>query len=375
MSKINVLLLTLNSRIGGTERMILGLAKGLDKDKYDPVICALVGNGDLISEAKNIGIEAVDLKMMGPLDFTVFFKIRRLIKQYKISILHTFLYHTNILGRIIGKTSGVPVVISTQRSTDEWRKFYHVFFDKITAGMADVIISNSVAGKNRLVETEQIPQDKIRVVYNGIEIDAEKCAKIGMEIRAALGIAPETKVIGTVANLKPAKCLRYLISCIPHVMKEFPDIKVVIVGYGPLRRNLERLAGALNVSDKVIFTGFQPDAVCYTASFDVFVLPSIWEGTPVSLMEAMALGKGIIASGVGGVPELIRSGKDGVLIPPENIGELSQMIIKLIAEPQFCRILGQSARQRMLSDFPLERMVKDTEAIYRELLEKKNVKI
>jgi len=359
--RLNVLHLALNSSIGGTERMVLSLAGHLNKDLFQSLICTLVGDGTLIAEARRCGIPAVDLRMRGAFDIRIIGKLKRLIKRERVDILHTYLYHANILGRFIGRWFAVPAVISTQRSTDNWRAFHHRVIDRWTAGMADVIVSNSLAGKRRLVQTENIPEDKIKVIYNGIEVDAAGAGARGAALKKSLGIEHGTRVIMSVANLKQSKGLAYLIRAMPHVLRFYPDTRLVIVGYGPLRAELEALSRAVGVADTVIFAGYQSDAVGHIAFCDIFVLPSLWEGTPVALMEAMALGKPVVASDVGGVSEIVDHFHTGFLVPPEDAVWISEAVLTLLSNPHLSRKLGRKAREKIEKDFPLHTMVRETE--------------
>lgn len=366
-TRLNVLMLALNSSIGGTEQMILSLLRHLNKERFNCTLCTLVGDGTLVAEARRSGIRAVDLRMRGPLDLRIVGKLKALIKDGRVDILHTYLYHANILGRIMGRFLDVPAVISTQRSTDNWRLFYHRLIDRWTAGMADVIISNSLAGKRRLVQIEKIPDDKIKVIYNGIEVNAAAAEKRGAALRRSLGIAEGAPVIVTVANLKHSKGLSYLVRAMPHVVRFYPEVKLVVVGYGPLKTELEDLAKELGVGKSVIWAGYQSDAVGHISFCDIFVLPSLWEGTPVALMEAMALGKPVIATEVGGVAEIVDHFRNGFLIPPRDTVWLYEAVLTLLSNPLLRRRFGQKAREKIEKDFPLHTMVRETEELYLRL--------
>jgi glycosyltransferase involved in cell wall biosynthesis len=151
------------------------------------------------------------------------------------------------------------------------------------------------------------------------------------------------------------------------VVRFYPDAKLVIVGHGPLRRDLENMARALRVWQNVVFAGYQTDAVAHTAMCDIFVLPSLWEGTPVAMMEAMALGKPVIATDVGGVPEIVDHYENGFLVPPGDTVWLYEAILTLLSNPQLCARFGENARMKMEKDFQLSRMVNETEDLYLRL--------
>jgi len=369
--KRNILYLTLNSSIGGTEIMILTLSKNLNREKYNPVICSLVGDGTLIREASNCGITAYDLKMRGPFDVTIIFKLLRLINKERIHIMHTYLYHTNILGRVMGWVTRVPVIISTQRSTDPWRKWYHRALDRITARLCDVIISNSIAGKERLIKKEKIKEDKIIIINNGIEKAFPCDMPMLHRLKEQCGILADSPVIGTVSNLKPAKGLRYLLQAFKYISEKNNKAKLVIVGYGELYNELEQYAEDLGVLHNVRFTGFQSNAIDYISFFDVFVISSLWEGTPVSLLEAMSLGKPVVATDVGGVAEVVKSGEDGVLVKPRNARLLADTIIEIMSNKTMRKELGENAARKIEQKFNTVDMVKNTEVLYESIINKK----
>ncbi|HRZ87025.1 MAG TPA: glycosyltransferase [bacterium] len=366
--KIPVLLLALNSSVGGTEKMVLELAAGLDRSRFEPCICTLVGDGTLVREAIRRGMPAYDLEMSGPLDIRILPKLLRLLRERDIAVLHTFLYHANILGRLLGRYAKIPVIISTQRSTDPWRTWYHRLADRWTAGLADAIISNSQSGKERLTAVERIAGEKISVVRNGIRLDVDAALRRGAEVRQLRGIGSGDIIIGTVANLKEAKGLETLIDAVAILQNDMPDARAMIVGHGPLLHRLRARVRRRGMTNRIIFAGLQADAVGYCAAFDLYVQPSRWEGTPVALMEAMALGKPVIASAVGGIPEIVADGKDGMLVPAGRPDELSAAIAALINDPARAAALGKSAREKMEREFTVKRMVHETERIYDALI-------
>lgn len=365
--KTKIFYLTTDSKIGGTERMLLTLIRGMNKEKYDVFLCALKPGGPLIKEAEKIGIKGICSK--NP------FEILGLLKKYSPDILHTFLFHSNILGRVLGRILGIPVIISSQRSVDKWRKPWHSFVDKWTSGLCNLIISNSEAGRRILIEREKISPKKIITIHNGIEID--KFAKIAdiQGIRNSFGFAKEDFVIGIIANLRKVKGHKYLFEAFRQVsgLQKAVRVKLLVVGEGSLRTELELLAKNLQIGENVIFTGFRDDIPEILKAIDVLILSSLWEGFPVSILEAMASSKAVIASNVGGVPEAVVDGVTGFLVLPENAEVLSRAIIRLVENRQLLIDMEKAGLDRVQQYFSNKVMIEKTEEVYdgfRKIIEK-----
>jgi len=356
--KVKIFYITTDTNIGGTERMLLTLLKGVDREEYDIFLCALKSGGPLIEKAAKLNVRGICTK--NP------FKILGLLKKYSPDILHTFLFHSNILGRILGRIASVPVIISSQRSIDKWRKPWHSFIDKWTSGLCNIVISNSDAGRKILLEREKISSEKIITIHNGIEIDKfTKVADI-QKIRNRLGFSKEDFVIGIIANLREVKGHRYLFEAFRQASELLKDrqLKLLVVGEGKLRVELELLAKKLQIENNVFFTGFRDDVSEILKIIDIFVLSSLWEGFPVSILEAMASSKPVIASNVGGVPEAVVDNVTGFLVPPENAEALSQTIVKLVENKQLLDDMGKAGLKYVQQYFSYEIMIKKTEEVY-----------
>lgn len=399
--KIKIFYLTTDTKIGGTEQMLLALLSRLDKDKYSPFICAIKFGGPLIEEARKIGVEGECLlKKVQSSKFKVqkliintitqFFvfilislRLAALLKKEKPDILHTFLFHANILGRIVGKLTGISVIISSQRSVDKWRKPWHSFLDRWTVKFCNLIISNSEAGRKVLIEREKIDPKKIITIHNGIDIDKFNQTVEGSinthNKRREFGLEPCDIVIGIIANLREVKGHRFLFEALADICSDrvySADnlqqtqslyIKLLVVGDGKLKEELINLAGKFGIKDNVIFSGFRDDISEILKIIDIFVLPSLWEGFPVSIMEAMASKKPVIASNVGGIPELVIDGETGILVFSKDVAALKNAILKLINNPQEAKIMGENSRRRIEEYFSLDKMVEETEKVYQNL--------
>jgi glycosyltransferase involved in cell wall biosynthesis len=229
--------------------------------------------------------------------------------------------------------------------------------EKVLAKRTEGIITVSHALKLELERECGIPGDKVSVIYNGISLPY---AGKGEDVRWRLGIGLDAIVIGSVARLIPSKGIQHLLDAIPLVKDYCGDIRFMIVGDGPYEGTLKMRAKDLGVEGDVIFTGYVTTVWDYLDAMDVFVLPTLSEGLGVSVLEAMAMGKPVVASNVGGIPEIIEHGQNGYLVPPGDAAALASAIIYLIKNAHLRNTFGQKGRERVMTHFSAERMVQAT---------------
>ena len=375
MRKLNVLQLMTDSKIGGAESVVLMLAKGLDKEKFNVSVCCLTQRGPIFDEAEKEGIKIYSLEIKNRWYFFRVFKLIKLLKSENIKILHSHLFHANLLARIIGKFMNVPVIISSEHimgMESRWR----LFLNRLTSGFVDIFIAVSFAVRDFLIKQIGIKSSKIAVVQNGIEYDRFQDSNLIQEKkRIEFGFTPEDKIIGTVARIHEQKGHVYLLYAAQEVIKDFPTVKFLIVGDGPLKSAMEKLSVNLGIANNIIFTGFYKDIPGILSILDIFVLPSLWEGLPITILEAMAMKKPVIATSVSGNPEAIDDNVTGILVPPKDSGALVKAIMKLLQNDNLRTHMGNAGYDRLNRLFNAERMVDEVTRIYERLIEEKNVKV
>ncbi|MCX8082800.1 MAG: glycosyltransferase [bacterium] len=360
---IRIAFLIPSSEIGGTERMLLLMLDNLPADMfYPPVVFTLKGYGKFPEELKKRGVKTYTFNLKSrPFDFI---KLFYCIKKESPDILHSFLFYGNIIGRITGKVLKVRVVLNSQRSTDPWRKKYHWLIDHITANWTDMIISNSFKGKEVLITEGRISPEKVIVIPNGIKLpEFER----GIT-KEQLGISPCEYIVGTVGNLREAKGHIYIVKSAPLILKEFPNTKFIIIGEGSQKNFLMKEIERLRISDRFIFTGFVDNPYSIVSLFDVFVFPSLWEGCPVGLLEAMMLGKSCVAFPVGDIPYIIEDGISGLLVDYKSVDKLADGVIKLLKDKEMRDRLGQGAYKRIIGQFTFDSMMKKYISVYDEYI-------
>lgn len=375
MPKFNVLQLMTDSKIGGAERVALCLAKGMNKERFNITVCCLAGKGPIMEEMEKGGIKAYSLGMANKWDFFRALKLISLLKSLNIQILHSHLFHANLLARLIGRLMGVPIIISTEHIMGlegRWR----LFLNRITCGLVDMFIAVSFAVKEFMIKNIGIKSSKITVVQNGIEYEGFQVFDSVKENKISeFAFKQDDKIVGTVARIHKQKGHIYLLSAAKEVVKEVPEAKFLIVGDGPLKNDMEKVSVNLGIAKNVIFTGFYKDIPGILSILDVFVLPSLWEGLPITILEAMAMKKAVIATDVSGNPEVVADNVTGILIPAKNPHSLAQAIIKLIKDEGLRVKMGEAGYNRVRQFFNVNKMVDETAAIYQKLIKEKNVTV
>ena len=370
---IKIMYLTTTSQLSGAEKMIYEIAKRINKDKYEVLVCTIKDDSDnqLLSKLREERINTACLELDRKWKVWKIIKLCRMIKDFKPDILQTFLFFDNILARVFGKLMGVPVIISGQRNVDTHRSQIRNFVEKRTLPLVDCIIINSKAGKKILIDREKNPEKKIEVIYNGINIkDFNRVQKPELSDLTEGNVFSSNKfIIGFIGRLAQQKGLDYLLKAAVELKEKLPNIIFIIIGEGKRKNNLEQLAEELGIRDIMYFTGHKDRGWQYTKLFDLLVLPSLWEGMPNVILEAMAQGVPVLATKVGGIPELIEDGKDGFLIESKNSKTLADKISYVFNLPEEKRIeIGENARKKIKENFSIEKMVQEHERLYKDLL-------
>jgi glycosyltransferase involved in cell wall biosynthesis len=298
-------------------------------------------------------------------------RLIRLLRREKVDILHTHMYSASRFGRIAGLIAGVPVMIATDHGHDPWKRWWHVAFDRVMLRYTDLRIGVSQDVADAIRAYENPSPEKLAIIPNGVdparfEVPETERARV----RAELGIAEGVPLVGAVGRLVEEKAFHVLIEAISKLAVTSPGVRLVLVGDGPLRAELERCADDLGVSERVIFAGMRMDVPSVLAALDVFAMSSKSEGLPVVLLEAMAAGKPIAATKVGGIPEVAADHEEALLVAPNNPSELARAIGELMADHTLADRLGKQARAKVVAHYSVAASVGKLEEVYRDLLAK-----
>lgn len=346
---------------GGVEEVILTYARLLDKKKFSlTVIC--FDEGVISGEINEIG--EVDLIFISTQSrIKRFIRIWSLAKSRRPHVVHN---HACWYGLIIGFLVGAKCV-ETIHNVYNWFNWHEKIRYSLYLRLADKVVA--VAEEIKIFTLHTFPfvnEKKFEVIYNGV--DEKKFAPTSdfSKTRSELSIPPESTVIGFVGRLVEQKGLRYLLEAADQLKSSCPDAYFVLVGDGELRKDLEQFSISRGLSH-IIFTGYQRDINNYMRMFDVFALPSLFEGLPIALLEAMVIGIPVIASRVGGVPEVIKDEVTGFLVEPKNVNQLARRIEEIVKDPQRRMAMGIAGKKRFQENFSAIAMVKRTENLYLRL--------
>jgi len=357
--------------IGGTERHLADLVTHLDKQRFEPVVWCTGEWGAIGDEMVETGIKVIKypLSFYRPGEFLMaaFF-----IKRGNFDVFHSYGYGSHFIDAVLAKTQGIPTYISSRRNVRHWPRGEKLHLvERVRNYLSDIVIANSEAVKRKSAEVERIAPDKIKVIYNGVDLEEANTKGAGRNLREELDIPDNYIIIGNLANLKPIKGQEYLIQAFAKVMERANRLKLVIIGEGPERERLSALADKLEIGEHVIITSIKSSRFDLVRLFDIFVLSSLTEGFSNVIIEAMAMGKPVIATDVGGNGEAVVHGKTGVLVPPADPEAMASAIIDLASDPELRARFGEAGKKRVEEHFTLRKMVEEYERLYKQLIHQK----
>ena len=374
----NILYVIQNDEFGGGERGFSQLIKGLNPKKFK-IFVATTPEGRFYQEIREAGATVIDTPF-GRLDiFKTTKLLKRIIKNENISIVHSQGARADFLARITGKWSNIPAMISTIQMPVEgfnvsWiKKLIYIVLDRTSERFVDKYIVPSQFLKDHLINKHGVDKNKISLIHNGVEISECSSETESSNIRKESGIGIDAPLIGAIGRMVWQKGFVFMIEAIPIILNTIPETMFLIVGDGPMREELHVKSKKLGVKDKIIFTGFRSDIKEILSAIDLLIVPSILEGFPMIILEAMAMAKPIVATNIDGITEQITDGEDGVLVLPRNPEAIAEAIIKVYNNREFTAKIGLAARKKVENEFSVEKMITETEKVYMSLLKENSV--
>jgi glycosyltransferase involved in cell wall biosynthesis len=363
--------------LGGAETLAVDLAIGLDPERYERTLCLTHDQSHLAGRAaqegvrrrlREAGVEVLELGRRSRFAVLPWIRLVRWLRRHRVDVLHAHKFGSNAWAVLCGRLAGVPVIVSHEHmwsyaDAGALRRFVD---RRWIAPGSDALIAVSTEGCRQMIEEEGVRSDRVLYVPNGVPAGA--AAGEAAAARAALGLAPDAEIVGTVALLRPEKELGLLVEAVALLREERPRLRAVIVGEGPERKRLEALIAERGVGEEVILAGYREDVQGLLPGWDVAVCCSRFEGGPLSVMEYMDAGLAIVATRVGGLPELLEDGRCGLLVEPDDAAALAAGIGDLLADPERRRELGERARERKREVYSLDGWVARMAALYEERL-------
>mgnify|MGYP001607633897 CR=1 FL=1 len=367
-----------SSAYGGGERYLELLCDRLDRARYRALlICP--EPGPFVGRMKERGVETHLIHLAPLFNLLALWRLTRLLARERVTILQTHGARANFYGRIAGRLAGVPVIISTVHNSlkdyevRSLRRWLYTFLLRLTLPLVHRIICVSDANRWDLIDECSAAETKTRTVYNGVDPSAFPSQPHRQKVRQEFGIT-QGPLLVTIARLTEQKGHRYLLQTLPCLIESWPQLCCVFVGEGELRDQLHRLAVELAVERACRFVGVREDIADILAAADLFVLPSLSEGFPFVLLEALAMGCPVVASRVNGVPELIEDHKTGLLVPPRDPQALAAAIREVLSDPAAASKMGAEGRAVVQERFTVDQMIANTTAIFDAALQDAGVR-
>ncbi len=366
--RISVLHFTNSMVRGGAEEHMLALLRGMDRSLFRLAVACPPELARSLQSDLPEDVDFVALRLRKPHQIGGFLRLGRLLGERQVDILHSHLFYSSLFASPMGWLCRVPVILETPHVAEKWRHglFKRRFVvDHLISRFVDYYVAVSVANRRYLIDEKGIPEGKVFVIYNGCDLsrfDPSHQAPAGL--RAGLGFDEGDPVCVVVGRLEPQKGHRVLLDALQAVRAEFPRVRLVCVGEGSLRDELERRVGELGLEESVRFVGYQSNVPDWLALADVVVLPSFYEGLPIAAIEALAAEKPVVATAVDGTPEVVIDGKTGFTVSAGDAQGLAAALCTLLRTPDLRRCLGRAGRQRALELFGLERQILETEWLY-----------
>lgn len=370
---------------GGPGVVVYNLAKNLDPDRFHTTVCRLVSWNRPQEEAihqsiLDLGIESINLEiderfLHGALDVGVLIKLRRLLNEREIDIIHTHLIRADFFGRLAAWTAGVHGIVATVHNVER----YHVSarpvarlaraFERFSVRGVGKVVCVSDAVRQAIMQREKLLAAKVVTILNGVDLEHYQANGLPREsVRRQMGIPPGRLVIGTVGRFYPQKGIPYLIQAGLGVVRERPDTVFLMVGEGPTRPDMWRKIEALGLSGHFVLAGPRLDVREMLSVMDMFVMPSLWEGLPIAVLEAMAMGLPCVVTNVGGNPEVVRNGVTGWVVAPRDPGELQDRVLQLVDDDGLRRSMGEAGRRLVEREFDARQTASRYAELYEEVM-------
>ena len=363
---MKALLLCQNLNVGGAEELVLGASTHLDRVGVDAAVVAITHRGPIAEEIARAGVPVHLVPgQPGPRDPAAFLRLVRLLRAERPDVVHTYLLNANLYGRLAAIAAGVPVILAAEQNVYRDKSRRHATMERLLAPATYRVVACCRAVDEFYRRQVGVDSSKIEVVYNAVRFGPTPGTDDRAPALARLGLDPDAVVLGTLGRLTRQKGHRFLLQALARLAPAIPRLRLAIAGQGPLRKELEGDAERLGVRDRVRFLGVRRDRATLYAAIDVFVLPSVWEGLSLALIEAMGSARPIVATSVGGNPEVIEDGRTGLVVPPEEPSLLADAIHQLLADADLRMALGSRASTVAHARFSIEEHVGEVAALYR----------
>jgi glycosyltransferase involved in cell wall biosynthesis len=375
-ARVRLLAFTTLFAIGGTERHLMNLTDGLNHARFDLEFACLKRQGEFLDDLQARGLRVREYpvtNLYGPRTLGQELRFGRALRRDRIDIVHTYNFYSNVFALPAARLAGTPVVIASIRDTGPYLTPRQRLAQRVACRFAHQILVNADAVKDWLV-ADGYSAANITVIRNGLDMARFPICEPNLALRQELGVPPAAPLVAMLSRLDPQKGVEDFLDAAAQVAARVEDAHFLIIGDNALtsrlgyRQELEARAARLGLANRVVFTGFRLDVPGLLSQVAVSVLPSLSEGLSNTLLESMAAGVPVVATRIGGNPEVVEDGATGWLVPPRDPEALAQAITSILQDRGRAASFGGRARERVAERFSLQRMVRETESFYERAL-------
>ena len=356
------------ARTHGVSRLFAWWFPRFDASRFEVRLVGIRPEDAASAHLKRQGLDPLCLGR-GRFSPSVVTDLLRLVRCERPHILHTHGYATSNFGRVVGALAGVRTIVHEHAAYPSI-PCYQRPVDRLLAGRTDLGIAVSASTKDFMVGHRFLPADKIRVVFNGAPLEEFKvppAERVRAE-RARLRLPPGEKIVGTVGRLDAQKGTTYFLQAAAEVLRQRQDVRFVIAGDGHLLEQHREEARALGIADRTVFAGFCEDVPAFQSVLDVQVFPSLWEGTPLTVFEAMSMSRAIVSTTVDGLGEVLRHRENALLVPPRDPHALATAVLEVLEQPELAASLAAQAEVDSRC-FDVRQTVRELEGLYEQLVD------
>jgi glycosyltransferase involved in cell wall biosynthesis len=353
-------------KVGGAQRHLVELFASLDRRRFALQVTVAKAGGPLVAAVERLGIRVrsfgVGTSLARPGTVAGLLATARRLRAERVHVVHGYLYAGNLLGMLAGRLAGVPIRLASKRSLDRYPRRSQLLATRLANACADRVLCNAEEVARFVLAEERPDPAKLTVIPNGIRIAQPPPAP-----ERPAGVPPGARVVGLVGRLDWKKAYSDVMQAAVRVRASHPDVEFVVIGDGPLRGEIASQAARLGLAPHLHLLGELSPVAPLVRGFDVFVISSIIEGMPNALLEALALERPVVATRVGGIPEIVTHGESGLLVPPANPAALADAIIRLLDDPRLAAACGAAGRRTVETRYSLEAMTARFTGLYEEM--------
>lgn len=355
----------------GAERLLCEVLR-YRSDSFDYQVLCLAEGGVFEQVIRDMGVPVTILGKRRGIDLRLVWRLWRWLRASKPEIVHTHLFTADTWGRLVARLAGVPLVFSTVHSVNSWQGRVHRLVDRMLALVTTRLIACTAQVADKLQHQDGINGTRVVTLANGV--DLQRFADVTpVDLAQVLGASGSGPWLAVLGRLESVKGQAYLLECLALLRDQGVAFRCVLIGDGPERDALVEQVARLQLLESVWFAGFRREVPAWLAAIDVLVIPSRWEGLPMALLEAMALGKPVVAHAVGGIPDVVRDGQEGLLVSPQHPEQMVQALARLLGDVPLRQQMGARAQARVRAHFSAESLSRAYERLYLDAMNEQAV--